>query len=341
MNRSHIPTSEVSARYREKALDLAGRRLLMTNFANSEQQKDFSLPFNCGGFGRVHHFYRQSSVGWPANPLPIDPARQALKMAEGDEIKAQVFQNAVCNWRCWYCFVDFALLSGNPKYSHWLGAKDLVNLYLEEPSRAPMIDLSGGQPDLIPEWVPWMLQELREAGLEKTTYVWSDDNLSTDYFWRYLSQSQQDLVASYSNYGRVCCFKGFDEQSFAFNTKAAPQLWDNQFEFMGRFIKSGIDVYGYVTLTTPTKDDIKSRVNRFVDRLQAVHPYLPLRVVPLEIKPFTPVENRLQKADEAQRSAVQDALDFQWEAVQHWQSEIEARFDAKSRALAITKVKFD
>ena len=57
-----------------------------------------------------------------------------------------------------------------------------------------MIDLTGGQPDLTPEWVPWMIQEIRARGLEDTVYLWSDDNLSTDYFWRYLSTNDIDLV---------------------------------------------------------------------------------------------------------------------------------------------------
>lgn len=341
MNTPLISTPEISARYRQKALDLPGRRLLMTNFARSQQQKDFSVPFNCEGFGRIHHFRRQGSEGWPSNPLPIDPARRALKLAAGNEMQAQVFQNAVCNWRCWYCFVDFALLSGNPDHSQWLSAEDLVGFYLGEAERAPVIDLSGGQPDLIPEWVPWMLQAVREAGLEETTYVWSDDNLSTDYFWHHLSPEQQELVASYPNYGRVCCFKGFDEPSFTFNTRADPQLWAKQFELMRRFVEAGIDVYGYVTLTTPSDYQIESQVTKFMDKLQAVHPRLPLRVIPLEIKSFSPVEARLQKAGETRRSAIQDALKFQWQAVECWKNELNARFDAGLRSLAVTEIRLD
>ena len=37
---------------------------------------------------------------------------------------------------------------------------ELVELYLDEPEPPPMIDLTGGQPDLTPEWVPWTMEEL-------------------------------------------------------------------------------------------------------------------------------------------------------------------------------------
>lgn len=40
-------------------------------------------------------------------------------------------------------------------------------------------------------------------------YVWSDDNLSNDYFWRYLGDDDRALLASHPRYGRVACFKGF------------------------------------------------------------------------------------------------------------------------------------
>jgi len=55
-----------------------------------------------------------------------------------------------------------------------------------------MIDLSGGQPDLTPEWIPWMMEELNNRGLTDKVYLWSDDNLSNDYFWKYLSDAEID-----------------------------------------------------------------------------------------------------------------------------------------------------
>ena len=157
------------------------KAILVTNFSGSEQEKDLTEPANCNGFGRVRHFKLDAGKGWIKNPLPILPATKALGIKQNSEIRSQVFQNSVCNWRCWYCFVDFKLLSGDSKYSSFLTCDEMVDLYLKEENPAPMIDLTGGQPDLTPEWIPWMMQTLIERGLDKKIFLWSDDNLSNDY----------------------------------------------------------------------------------------------------------------------------------------------------------------
>ena len=259
-----INTDSLSARYRKQSIDLDGRRLLITNFHNTEQEKDFSEPSNAIGFGRIRHFHRITSPGWPANPLPIDPACRALGLPRVDTIRAQAFQNASCNWRCWYCFVPFDLLGANRKYSDWLSSAQLIDLYLSQTDPPRMFDLTGGQPDLVPEWIPWMLDELKNRGLDQNTYVWSDDNLSNDYFWRFLSNKERELIVTYKNYGRVCCFKGFDRESFSFNTAAEPELFDRQFELMKRLISTGVDLYAYATITTPSVTHVSDHMRRSV-----------------------------------------------------------------------------
>jgi uncharacterized Fe-S cluster-containing radical SAM superfamily protein len=277
-----IDTEAVSKRNRELSIDLESRRLLITNLRGSEQEPDLSEPPNCHGFGRIRHFRRATSPGRPPNPLPIDPACKALSLPRTELLRAQAFQNATCNWRCWYCYVPFDLLSANRKHSEWLSPAELADLYLDEPDPPWVIDLTGGQPDLVPEWVPWMMTELRSRGLEKTVYLWSDDNLSTDYLWRYLSDAERRMMAEYPNYGRVGCFKGFDATSFSFNTRAELDLFEQQFVLMARLLDLGLDVYAYATFTTPPqpRDYVRDAMRRFIDRLQALDEHLPLRTVP-------------------------------------------------------------
>jgi uncharacterized Fe-S cluster-containing radical SAM superfamily protein len=248
-----------------------------------------------------------------------------------DELRAQVFQNAICNWRCWYCFVDFALLSGNPKRSQWVSCEQLVDLYAAQDGRPPVIDLSGGEPSLTPEWVPWMMEALRSRGLDRDVYLWSDDNLSTDYLWRYLDEKQLDLMSSYHNYGRVCCFKGFSQESFEFNTRADSRCFDLQFDLMRRVIRLGLDTYGYVTLTAPERNGIREEIRKFVDALQSVSENLPLRVVPLEIQMFSPVTERNVPFAEK-------ALENQQVAIDAWNEEIEVRFTSKLRSTPVVDV---
>lgn len=326
-----INTDRFSTGLRAKAIDVESRRLLITRFTGSKQEQDLTDPANCAGLGRVRHFRRSTASGWPANPLPIDPACNALGLGTEAMLRAQVFQNAVCNWRCWYCFVDFELLAGNERLSKWVTAEELVDLYAAEPNRAPMIDLTGGQPDLTPEWVPWMMDALEAKGLSDSVYLWSDDNLSNDYFWQYLDAATRERVANYPNYGRVCCFKGYNAESFAFNTQAAPDLFDRQFELMKRLVDLGLDIYAYVTFTTPNAAKVQLEMRSFVDRLQAIDPNLPLRTVPLKVSPFTPVRDRL--TEERTRS-----MELQNLAARCWVQELELRFSAEERRRTIWQV---
>lgn len=319
-----IDTDDYSSRLRARAVDPHNKRLLITRFYGSEQERDLAEPPNCDGFGRVRHFRRQTSAGWPLNPLPIDPACRSLGLPRTDLLRAQAFQNAVCNWRCWYCFVPFNLLSANPRFSGWLTPAELIDLYLNESDPPAMIDLTGGQPDLVPEWVVWMMEEIQSRDLTDRIYLWSDDNLSNDYFWRHLSEPQRELVATYPKYGRVCCFKGFNDESFSFNTLADPVLFSRQFEIMRRLLATGMDIYAYTTFTTPSVSGIADDMRRFVDRIQQIDENLPLRTVPLEIRVFSPVGPRLDGTNRA-------ALDNQHVAIEAWQNEIANRFSSPQR----------
>lgn len=320
-----IDTEEMSVRLRARSVDAVGRRILITSFTDTGQEPDLTEPPTCGGHGRIRHFKRATSDGWPQNPLPIDPACAALGLSHADAIKALVFQNASCNWRCWYCYVPFALLNGDEERASWLSAEELVDGYLAlGEDRPPMLDLSGGQPDLVPEWTLWIVRALRERGVDDQVYVWVDDNLSNDYFWTKLTDGERAEIHSYQAFGRVGCFKGYDDTSFAFNTGAAAELFSRQFSLMARHIADGDDCYGYVTFTAPTEADPTAAVARFVDRLQAVHELLPLRVVPLEIEVWGPVEGRL-----AARHLV--ALRHQHDVVAAWQRELDSRFSSELR----------
>lgn len=329
-----IDTKRFAALLRARAIDVDDGRVLISRLAGSGQEMDLTLPANCNGYGRVRHFRLATAEGWPANPLPIVPACRALGFEPVPDIMtALVFQNAACAWRCWYCFVPDELLKADPERSAWFTADELVAFYRQIPDGPRIIDLSGGSPDLVPEWTPWMMRALTDAGLAETTYLWTDDNLSTTYLFDALPRAELARLQSYRNYGRVCCVKGFDARSFAFNTRAAPEDYGRQFDLLRRVLGLGLDVYGYVTLTSPYQDGVGQGVADLVDRLQAIDPNFPLRVIPLRIQVFTPVEQRLARDDARERS-----LAVQEEAIAAWTGEIGRRFTADIRALPICDV---
>ncbi len=326
-----IDTDEFSRTLRDRAIDLEGKKILITNYAGSEQEMDLSEPTNCEGFGRIRHFKLKSSDSWPSNPLPTVPAAVSLELGPSTEISAQVFQNAVCNWRCWYCFVDFKLLAGDKRHSKFLTCGELLDLYLKQGSPPRVIDLTGGQPDLTPEWIPWMMDSIKERGLDKEVYLWSDDNLSNDYFWRYLTDSQIATIIDCKHYGRVCCFKGIDKDSFSLNTKANPELFERQFDLYNRIYHLGIDLYGYITLNAHCSSDFQYHVPKFFDRIQSINENLILRMVPLEVFKFRPVVSRLAETEE-------DLLKGQYIAIEFWREELQKRFTTQTLAKSINDV---
>jgi uncharacterized Fe-S cluster-containing radical SAM superfamily protein len=330
---ANLDTAKMSSSLRGKAIDIDRRAILITNFSGSEQEKDLTEPANCNGFGRVRHFKLDAGKEWIKNPLPILPAAKALNVKPESQIRAQVFQNSVCNWRCWYCFVDFKLLNGDSKHASFLSCDEMMDLYLKEENPAPMIDLTGGQPDLTPEWVPWMMQTLKERGLDEKIYLWSDDNLSNDYLWQFLNNEQIDLMSNYKMYSRVCCFKGIDERSFSLNTKADPNLFSNQFDLCRRLLEINLDLYCYITLTANTDTNFEIVVPKFLDTVQAIDEMLPLRIVPLRIfDSFTPITKRMD-------DGFKDMMQGQYGAMEVWKNELTKRFSAEQMDIPITEIK--
>jgi len=220
-----------------------------------------------------------------------------------------------------------------------LSVEEMLNLYLgedDETSRPSVIDLTGGHPELVPEWLVWVMEEIRGRGLEEKVYLWSDDNLSCDYHWRFLTEAQQELVAGFRGYGRVACFKGFDSTSFAFNTRAEPSAFDLQFDLFRRLVASGMDLYAYGTFTSPSRSGVESAMASFVDRLQGIHPNLPLRLVPLKIELYQVVQERLARRSLAVETG--EVLANQQAAIEAWGRELEQRFSVDERGKCIVDI---
>lgn len=300
---------------RAQTINLTTRKVLIKNFLDTSQEKDLTLPPNCNGFGRIHHFRLNSSKAWGNNPLPNLPVAKYFGTPIEQTLKAQIFQVDTCNWNCWYCF------NGKPHIHNasWLSTDQLLDLYLKESFQPSVIDLSGGQPELVPEWISWMIQSLHEKDLDKKVFLWSDDSLSVDYLWTKLSKKDLYTICSAKNYARVCCIKGIDPDSFQFNTGASSMLFQKQINILKETINLGLDVYLYLIFTIANCDYLEEKIKHFFDILQSIHPLLPLRAVPLEIKifkasPFPPTDNYLR------------AINNQYVVKTSWENELHRRF---------------
>lgn len=315
---------------RSRALRSKEQKVLIANFKGSLESQDSMTELNCGGFGRIRE-YRDYKIHLEAGPecLPARPLKRGLDQPL--PIRTQVFQLAVCNWRCWYCFVDDSLLSGTAKTARFFRAADLVGLYLDEESRAPVIDLSGGQPDLVPEWTLWMMQALEDRGLAGYVHLWADDDLGLDFLWEQLSPAEIEYMARFPHYSRVGCFKGFDEASFAFTTGAPSSSFAKQFEIFKRLLAAQFQVYAYVTFSAPSYERLEERMFDFVNRLQEVHPLLPLRTIPLRIKSFAATRRRADLVHQSTFSGQEAAFSA-------WRRELEKRFAPENLRLGYDEV---
>lgn len=305
-----------------------GKEFLISKLHNSPQEADLSIAPNCDGFGRLREFKRNKS-DWPSNALPLDPAFRALNLPFEDRILVQIFQIAACNAHCWYCFVPDEMKTADETKAKWFTAKGLLDLFEKSEIDAKVIDLSGGNPELVPEWTIHMMREIERRNLN--IYLWSDDTLTTDYTFSVLSKDDINYLVNYRKYGKVCCLKGFDEETFAFNSGLSPHQFENQLLYLKKYVDLGLDVYGYFTMTCPNTDHIERKIRNIMDKLQAIHAYMPLRFSLLKIVEFSPVKARMHRIHE-------DALGNQYVAMETWYNELNRRFSTKELSTRVCDI---
>lgn len=318
---------------RSRAVDPTNQRIRLALLTGSKQEEDLTDPANCSGWGRLRHFPAEPDGLWPPNLLPALVAAKALECSSSDTSRTQLFQIAACNLRCWYCFVDRDLLDCAPERSRLVSPTDMVEQFMQTERPPKVVVLSGGNPGLAPEWALWTLRAMKNAGIADRVFLWSDDNLTVSLYSEVLMPRELDELSSHRGYGAVGCFKGFDVDSFAFNTGAASSLFGTQFEVFASLRSFLPNVYGYVTLTTPHLRNLHDRICDFVDRLQQVDANLPLRVMPLRIREdYAPTRKRMTPEREHAVHCLQH------EVLAAWLAELANRFPSSLLELPIARV---
>ncbi len=313
-------SSEITIR--NNLIDHENKKVRIANLVNTIQSKDNYTNINCDGFGRIRNFRNFN--------LLLDNAVNNYDKSlfrghpKTEVLRSQVFQLAGCNWKCWYCFVDDNLLSGCEHNSAFLSASEILDLYLMEQHPPNIIDLSGGQPFLVPEWIFWVLQELDRKGLSKDKYIWIDDNLSTKNLWNYLTPNQIEFMSSFPRLSIATCIKGFSKESFSFNTKTKQEHYNNQFLILKKLINSGFNIYCYATFTCKTipKNNLKITITKFLDKLQNIHHNLPLRTIPIKIHNFS-----VPNSKESHKHLYQEAFKNQFIIYDEWHNQLSQRFN--------------
>ena len=99
------------------------------------------------------------------------------------------------------------------------------------------------------------------------------------------------------------------------------ELFDKQFENFKRYFDLGLDLYGYVTFTANDVNDVEEKIAKFIKRLTEIHPLLPLRIVPLKISIFTPVQSRLNPD-------YINAVENQKKVYKEWRKQLEDMYES-------------
>lgn len=320
------------SRLRSRLLCPSRQAIRLANLYDTSQSLDIGKPINYGGFGRIHHFSEQQRPEWIADPLPAVPAARKLGCSVEEARVAQIFQIPACNLRCWYCFVDYSSLSPEACNTRLFDVCELVRGLPKPPGNPRVLDLSGGNPGLVPEWLLWTVRALRDERRDDVM-LWVDDNLTVSLYSSVLSSTELQEIIGYPLFSSVGCFKGFDDESFAFNSGRPKQEFASQFRVFESLFNFGWDIYAYVTFTCPTTERLPDRMRGFVDLLQDIDENLPLRTVPLEIRRYSPMEQRIDQSRE-------EALGNQYEALALWNAEIENRFCLDQRTKPICDIAY-
>lgn len=309
----------LAKRLREKLIMPDKQQVLISRLQGSKQESDIKAGINCQGYGRLRTTTPVADTWAFDTIVPNEPAASRLSLNSKETELSQLFQIAGCNFRCWFCYVDDKSLRANPSNSRFFRAEELLELFLAEPIRPRIITLTGGQPDLVPEWLPWIMRAMYKLGIADDYFLWMDDNLSTDFAWQFLSKEDWELIRGYRNFAKIACLKSFCEAGFCENTSAKADYFEFQIENFKRLAETGIDLYGYIILTISEMEWAKE-LPKFMDRLQSeIHENILLRITPLEIKVYTPTSQRVNQI-------YTRALRNQYEILGLWMTELEKRY---------------
>lgn len=176
------------------------------------------------------------------------------------------------------------------------------------------------------------MRELERRGLSDETYLWSDDVLTTDFLYEKLSKEQLDYMVNYKNYGKICCLKGFDDDTIKQNACIYGTSFFKQIDRLKKYVDYGFDVYSYIVLTTEDMNNAEEKICKCMDKLQEISYYMPLRMVPLRIEKFPTIVHRLNNKRE-------QTINNQFEVLKLWNEQLHKRFTKEEINTKISELK--
>ena len=276
--------------YRCNAINLESQKVLFANLLDTAESKDQYHRINCEGFGRIRSF---SNFSMHLESDVLSKRKFNRLGSTAGSYTSQVFQVAMCDLHCWYCFVDKSNRNGSNMSSKYLSANELLDLCIDNGEYPKNIDISGGSPDLVPEFVLWILEAVEQRGLKGKISIWVDSNLNSKYYETCLSKPDLEYISNFPNFRFLCSLKGWNEESAYFNS-GMTGTFQQQLDCLRFFVEHKMNLYLYVTLISskiPTEKDLR----KLFDLLYDIDKDLPTYTIPLGIKPFHAVTDKAKR----------------------------------------------
>lgn len=254
-----------------------------------------------------------------SDTLSDSPVSIAAKLGGGWEMynNHAIVQVGICNFRCWYCYVDYKFLSGQVTLP--VNADDLVSSFLDIRKKfvnqlypLNVLRISGGEPLLVPDLTLSCLKIIQKMGLEKEVSIKTETNLSPliRVNGMPLADKWADLkeMADYNNFIIHPTIHGINQISINQNTGMKGELFDFICEGLDVLLKYKFNFFPSIGANTVAPDDIKL----FFLSLKKINKNLPLRIA---VRTFSFEYDTVVQRDVSKRSVkISDPI----EVIQVW-----------------------
>ncbi len=272
------------------------KKVFLANFSGSSMVKDSDNIYSMiNDFWRKKTYVKEEDKLLPMHEQEfLEPYRVAQSYCGGtwnDYNTPFAIQVGACNLNCFWCFVSDDLREG--KIGDYFTVKDVIEMWRKNENKG-VLRITGGEPFLAPEFLIEIGKELKKLK-ERQRYLWIDTNL--------LGKNYDNVAKTLSDleipFGICGCFKGFDKETFRFNTNAPKDLFDKQFinarTILNNLYNNG-ELFFYVPeiLENINETEIEKKIINFYEQITSkVHELAPLRVTVLKIKSYEANKDKL------------------------------------------------
>jgi len=206
----------------------------------------------------------------------------------------------VCPFNCWHCYNDKKLHAAKDG-SDYYAAQEIVTKFLEQRNfdkasglESNVLRITGGEPLLVPELILETLNILKESGLDKEVFVWTETNLfplAADDKLSFSSQNILDELAKFDNLAIHPCFHGIDsiniEEIIGKHKISLPDF----IKGIKSLIDHKLDIYPTIGSNVCNPVSLQD----FFKQLYEIHKNLPMRfaLIEYDLHRYSPIQDRV------------------------------------------------